>query len=184
MALRRVVGIDFHEIRTQYRASGMWRRITPNWEHLKYHLNVLGPGIYTAAELEERLFTDRSTRRGDDTKDAILGKDEERAWKQWEEEVKRFKLLRQPGPALEFTTESEMLTHVLEGVKQEQDEMYIQLQYLQPQNNVTKDRSLKRKQNYSYLKSPIDHEDHKGPRFTSSILCQGMEGDYLLTKRT
>ena len=35
---------------------------------------AVGPGYYTEAELEERLFVSRSNRPGDDTKDAILGK--------------------------------------------------------------------------------------------------------------
>ena len=73
---------------------------------------------------------------------------------QWKAEVKRFKLLRQPGPALVFTTESEVLAHVLEGVKQ--DEMYIQLQYLQPQDDVTKDRALKRRK-----QNPVPASSHQ-----------------------
>ena len=44
--LRKVCGIDFHEIRTQFNASGMWGRITSNWEHLIYHLEASGP-IFT-----------------------------------------------------------------------------------------------------------------------------------------
>ena len=68
------------------------------------------------------------------------------AWQQWKGEVKRFKQMRQPGPALVFTTEVEVLTHVLAGVKQ--DEMCIQPQYLQPQEGVMKDRAVKgKKQN-------------------------------------
>jgi len=54
-------------------------RVTPNWDHLKYHLEAVGPGYFTEAELEERPFVNRSNGPGDDTKDAILGKEEWRA---------------------------------------------------------------------------------------------------------
>ena len=100
--LRRVVGIDFHEIRTQFHASGMWGRVTPNWDHFKYHQEAVGPGCYTEAELEEKLFVNRSNRCGDDTKDAILGKEEWRAWDQWKAEAKRFSQLRQRAQLSSF----------------------------------------------------------------------------------
>ena len=60
-----------------------------------------------------------------------------------EAEAKRFSQLRQQGPALVFPTEREVVAHVFAGVQQ--DEMYIQLQYLQSQDDVTKDRAFKRR---------------------------------------
>ena len=91
-------------------------------------MEATGPGICTEAELKEKLFSDRSLRHGEDTKDVIIGNED---WQHWEAEVKRFKMKRQSGPALVFPAEKEVWEHVLAGVKQ--DEMCIQPQYLQPQ---------------------------------------------------
>ena len=66
--LRRVIGHDFHEIRGQFKASGMWGRITPNRELLLYHLEATGPGPLET-ELQEKLFSDRSLRHGQDIKE-------------------------------------------------------------------------------------------------------------------
>ena len=67
---------------------------------------------------------------------------ERRAWQQWEARVQQFKQRRQ-GPAPVFPTETEVLEHVLAGVKQ--DELCIQVQYLQSHEDVVRIRAVKRR---------------------------------------
>ena len=144
--LRRVVGIDFHEIRKQLNALlGMWEESLPTgtissiiWKLLdlatlqkqswrRDSLSTVPTGLVMIPRM---LYWGK--------KNGVLEK--------WKAEAKRFNQLRQQDPALVFPTE------VLAGVQQ--DEMYIQLQYLQPQDDVTKDRALKRrKQNPAAVSS-------------------------------
>ena len=51
------------------------------------------------AKLEEKLFSDRHLRHGEDSKEVLLGQEEERAWQLWKEKVKHFKKRRQQGAA-------------------------------------------------------------------------------------
>ena len=69
--LRRVVGYDFHHLRKKYDVPSMWGNIHPQWRLLQQHLETKGPGWYPLAEREERLFTNRSNRPGDDMKDEL-----------------------------------------------------------------------------------------------------------------
>ena len=64
--LRRVIGDDFHRPRKKYEVPGMWGNIHPQWRLLKNQLQTKGPGWYPVSEREERLFTNRSNRPGDD----------------------------------------------------------------------------------------------------------------------
>ena len=63
--LRRVVGYDFHHTRKK---SDVRDNIRLRWRLLQQHLETKGPGWYSLAEREERLFTNRSNRPGDDMK--------------------------------------------------------------------------------------------------------------------
>ena len=58
--LRKVVGYDFHHIRKKYDVPSMWGNVRPRWRLLQQHLEATGPGWYSEAEREERLFTNRS----------------------------------------------------------------------------------------------------------------------------
>ena len=69
--LRRVVGYDFHHMRKKYDVPSMWGNVRPRWRLLQQHLEATGPGWYSLAETEERLFTDRSNQPGDDMKDEL-----------------------------------------------------------------------------------------------------------------
>ena len=69
--LRRVVGYDFHHLRKKYEVLSMWGNIHPQWRLLQQHLETKGPGWYPLSEREERLFTNRSNRPGDDMKDEL-----------------------------------------------------------------------------------------------------------------
>ena len=69
--LRRVVGYDFHRLRNKYEVPSMWGNIHPQWRLLQQHLETKGPGWYPLSEREERLFTNRSNRPGDDMKDEL-----------------------------------------------------------------------------------------------------------------
>ena len=64
-------GYDFHHIRKKYDVPSMWGNIRPQWRLLQQHLETKGPGWYPLAEREERLFTNRSNRPGDDMKDEL-----------------------------------------------------------------------------------------------------------------
>ena len=75
------------------------------WNHHSW-LGTLGPslGSYRTnssyrAKLEEKLFSDRHLRHGEDSKEVLLGQEEERAWQLWKEKVKHFKKRRQQGAA-------------------------------------------------------------------------------------
>ena len=87
--LRKVVGHDLHEIRTKYQVPSMWGTIYPRWDLLKQHLMAWGPGYCTAEEREEWLFTNRSNKPGDDTKDEVQEDDAEEAWQHWTDEWNR-----------------------------------------------------------------------------------------------
>ena len=68
--LRKVAGYDFHLLRKKYDVRTMWGDLDPQWRLLQSQLETKGPGWYSPAELKERLFTNKSNRPGDDTKEA------------------------------------------------------------------------------------------------------------------
>ena len=70
--LRKVAGYDFHLLRKKYDVQSMWGDLGPQWRLLQSQLETKGPGWYSPAELKERLFTNKSSRPGDDTKEALL----------------------------------------------------------------------------------------------------------------
>ena len=61
----------------------MWGNIRPQWRLLQQHLETKGPGWYPLAEREERLFTNRSNRPGDDMKDELRTDSDPTAWRTW-----------------------------------------------------------------------------------------------------
>ena len=63
--LRKVAGYDFHLLRKKYDVQSMWGDLDPQWRLLKSQLETKGPGWYSPAEREERLFTNKSNRPGD-----------------------------------------------------------------------------------------------------------------------
>ena len=69
--LRKVAGYDFHHLRNKDDVRTMWGDLDPQWRLLQSQLETKGPGWYSPAELKERLFTNKSKRPGDDTKDAL-----------------------------------------------------------------------------------------------------------------
>ena len=71
LQLRTVVGYDFHHMRKKYGVYGMWGTVRPRWPLLQQHLEATGPGWYSVAEREERLFTNRSNQPGDEMKDEV-----------------------------------------------------------------------------------------------------------------
>ena len=79
--LRRVVGYDFHHLRKKYDVLSMWGNIHPQWRLLQQHLETKGPGWYPLSEREERLFTNRSNRPGDDMKDELRTDGDPIAWR-------------------------------------------------------------------------------------------------------
>ena len=74
--MRKVVGYDFHHMRKKYGVPGMWGTVRPRWRLLQQHLEATGPGWYSVAEREERLFTNRSNQPGDDMKDEVRTDDD------------------------------------------------------------------------------------------------------------
>ena len=57
--------------RKKYDVQSMWGDLEPQWRLLKSQLETKGPGWYSLSEREERLFTNRSNRPGDDMKDDL-----------------------------------------------------------------------------------------------------------------
>ena len=142
--LRRVVGYDFHHIRKKYDVPSMWGNIHPQWRLLQQHLETKGPGWYPLAEREERLFTNRSNRPGDDMKDELRTDSDPTAWRIWSTSQNQLWQLHQPAPPLEFPGEQGMLTDMYAQVREE--EQVISLQFICSQQDVSKSRRRKRKQ--------------------------------------
>ena len=58
----------------------MWGNIRPRWRLLQQDLETKGPGWYSLAEREKRLFTNRSNRPGDNMKDELRTNNDSYAW--------------------------------------------------------------------------------------------------------
>ena len=142
--LRRVVGYDFHHLRKKYDVPSMWGNIHPQWRLLQQHLETKGTGWYPLSEREERLFTNRSNRPGDDMKDELRTDGDPIAWRMWSTAQNQLWQLRQPAPPLEFPGEQGMFTDMYAQVREE--EQVISLQFTRSQQDVPKRRRKKRKQ--------------------------------------
>ena len=81
--LRKVVRYDFHLLRKKYDVQSMWGDLVPQWRLLKSQLETKGPGWYSPAEREERLFTNKSNRPGDDIKEALRTDGNIAVWQAW-----------------------------------------------------------------------------------------------------
>ena len=103
-----------------------------------------GPGWYSLAEREERLFTNRSNRPGDDMKDVLRTDNDAYAWHTWRTAQDQLWQLCQPAPHVEFPGEQGMLTSMYAQVREE--EQVISLQFTGSQQDVSKVRRKKRKQ--------------------------------------
>ena len=101
-------------------------------------------GQQPLAEREERLFTNRSNRPGDDMKDELRTDSDPIAWRIWSTSQNQLWQLRQPAPPLEFPGEQGMLTNMYAQVREE--EQVISLQFICSQQDVSKSRRKKRKQ--------------------------------------
>ena len=82
--LRKVAGYDFHHLRKKDDVRTMWGDLDPQWRLLQSQLETKGPGWYSPAELKERLFTNKSKRPGDDTKEALRTDGNTIAWQAWD----------------------------------------------------------------------------------------------------
>ena len=142
--LRRVVGYDFHHIRKKYDVPSMWGNVRPRWRLLQQHLEATGPGWYSLAEREERLFTNRSNQPGDDMKDELRTDNDFYAWSTWRTAKDQLWRLRQPAPPLEFPGEQGILSSMYAQVREE--EQVISLQFVGSQHDVSNCRKKKRKQ--------------------------------------
>ena len=140
--MRKVVGYDFHHMRKKYDVPSMWGNVRPIWRLLQQHIEATGPGWYSVAEREERLFTNRSNQPGDDMKDEVRTDDDWYAWNHWQTVKARLWRLRQP--ALEFPSEHGILTGIYAQVREE--EQLISLQFICSQQDVSTCRMKKRKQ--------------------------------------
>ena len=81
--LRKVAGYDFHLLRKKYDVQSMWGDLDPQWRLLKNQLETKGPGWYSLTVREERLFTNKSNRPGDDMKDAPRTDGDPATWQAW-----------------------------------------------------------------------------------------------------
>ena len=142
--LRRVVGYDFHRLRNKYDVLSMWGNIHPQWRLLQQHLETKGPGWYPLSEREERLFTNRSNRPGDDMKDELRTDGDPIAWRAWSTAQNQLWQLRQPAPPLEFPCEQGMFIDMYAQVREE--EQVISRQFTRSQQDVSMRRRTKRKQ--------------------------------------
>ena len=142
--LRRVVDYDFHHLRKKYDVLSMWGNIHPQWRLLQQHLETKGPGWYPLSEREERLFTNRSNRPGDDMKDELRTDGDPIAWRAWSTAQNQLWQLRQPAPPLEFPGEQGMFIDMYAQVREE--EQVISPQFTRSEQDVSMRRRKKRKQ--------------------------------------
>ena len=100
--------------------------------------------VGTRSQREERLFTNRSNRPGDDMKDELRTDGDPIAWRIWSTAQNQLWQLRQPAPPLEFPGEQGMFTDMYAQVREE--EQVISLQFIGSQQDISKRRRKKRKQ--------------------------------------
>lgn len=122
----------------------MWGRIDPQWKLLKSQLEAKGPGRYSVSEREERLFTNRSTRPGDDMKEELRSDGDHAAWQAWLTAQQQLWRLRQPGPPVAFPGDSDLFADMYTQVREE--EQAISLSFTQNQQEASTRRRNKRKQ--------------------------------------
>ena len=142
--LRKVAGYDFHLLRKKYDVLSMWGNLHPQWRLLKNQLETKGPGWYSLSEREERLFTNRSNRPGDDMKDELRSDGDPVAWQAWRTRQNQLWQLRQPDPRLEFPGEQGIFIDMYAQVREE--EQVISPQFTRNQEDVSMRRRKKRKQ--------------------------------------
>ena len=142
--LRKVAGYDFHLLRKKYDVLSMWGNLHPQWRLLKNQLETKGPGWYSLAEREARLFTNRSNRPGDDMKDELRSDGDPIVWQAWRTTQNQLWQLRQPGPPLEFPGEQGIFIDMYAQVREE--EQVISPQFTRNQEDVSMGRRKKRKQ--------------------------------------
>ena len=142
--LRKVVGYDFHLLRKKYDVQSMWGDLAPQWRLLKSQLETKGPGWYSPAEREERLFTNKSNRPGDDMKEALRTDGNSAVWQAWTTTQNQLRQLRQPAPPLVFPGEAEIFRDMYTQVGEE--EQIISPPYTRIQEDVRRRGRKKRKQ--------------------------------------
>ena len=142
--LRKVAGYDFHLLRKKYDVQSMWGDLDPQWRLLKNQLETKGPGWYSLTEREERLFTNKSNRPGDDMKDALRTDGDPVAWQAWSTTQNQLWQLRQPAPPLVFPGEQEIFLDMYTQVREE--EQIISPPFTRSQEDVSMRRRKKRKQ--------------------------------------
>ena len=101
---------------------------------MQQHLEATGPGWYSEAEREERLFTNRSNQPGDDMKHEVRTDNDFYAWSYWRTAKARLWRLREHG----------ILSGIYAQVREE--EQVISLQFIGSQQDVSTRRIKKRKQ--------------------------------------
>ena len=118
--LRKVAGYDFHLLRKKYDVRSMWGDLDPQWRLLQSQLETKGPGWYSPAELKERLFTNKSNRPGNDTKEALRTDGNTAAWQAWYAAQNLLRQLCQPAPPLVFPGEQEIFRAMYAQVGEEE----------------------------------------------------------------
>ena len=122
----------------------MWGDLDPQWRLLKSQLETKGPGWYSPAEREERLFTNKSNRPGDDMKEALRTDGNTAAWQAWSTTQNQLWQLRQPAPPLVFPGEAEIFLDMYTQGREE--EQIISPPYTRIQQDVSMRGRKKRKQ--------------------------------------
>ena len=131
-------------LRKKYDVQSMWGNLDPQWRLLKNQLETKGPGWYSLSEREERLFTNRSNRPGDDMKDELRSDGDPVVWLAWRTTQNQLWQLRQPDSPLEFPGEQGIFIDMYTQVREE--EQVISPQFTRNQEDVSMRRRKKRKQ--------------------------------------
>ena len=106
--LLKIAGYDFHLLRKKYDVRTMWGDLNPQWRLLQSQLETRRSGWYSPAELKERLFTNKSKRPGDDTKEALRTDGNTTAWQGGDTARNIIWQSCQPGPPLVFPGQKEI----------------------------------------------------------------------------
>ena len=87
---------------------------------MKSQPETKGSGWYSPAEREERLFTNKLNRPGDDMKEALRADGDTAVWQAWSTTQNQLRQLRQPAPPLVFPGEEEIFLDMYTQVREEE----------------------------------------------------------------
>ena len=137
-------GVTAGVLRKKYDVQSMWGDMDPQWRLLQSQIETKGPGWYSPAEREERLFTNKPNRPGDDMKEALRTDGDTAAWQAWSITLNQIWHQRRPAPPLVFPGEQQLFLDMYTQVREE--EQIISIPYTRSPEEIPRRGRKKRKQ--------------------------------------